>query len=126
MKYFLALLFSLALFACGPEAPEFGQTGQPLWASFVSNCTYKPSIKKLDGTVQSASGVTFPMKNLTLTLKDASLNVLDVVSIAPLQVWPTSSITQTVTTGYTTQIKKVDISGTDDTGLLIQQHCDVI
>lgn len=131
MKYFLTLLFSLALFACGGQEPlKAEQTAQGLGAAWVSGCTYKPSTKKLDGTVKAAQGVYFPMKLLELTLKDASLNVLDVISIAPTQVWPAplpySSLTQTVTTNVTTNVAKVVISGTDDHTQYVWQNCDVI
>ncbi len=146
MKYLITLLLSLALFACSPEAPEFGQTAQGLGALFLIGgtvvdgggaygppylpATYKPSIKKLDGEGffgAPGAGYAFPVKNLTLVLRDASGNTLETVTgLPPTLIYQGSSVTQTVTTSYTTQVKKVRAEAIDANGVLVTLNLDVI
>lgn len=134
MRHLILMLCAMFAFvACGAESvtatdnpAEFGQDAQGLGAAFVNGCTYKQSIKKLDGMIQTATGVFFPMKNLQLTLKDANNVVLDVLSIPPSVVMPGSSITQTVTVSYTSGVAKVSIAGTDDHSQYVWQNCDLI
>ena len=147
MKNIRLLLLCLIAFAFAPactsmtdvsdNTPEHGQAEQGLAVLFICGgavndsgfCppgTYKPSIKKLDGVVVGGPYV-FPLKNFQLTLKDGSGNILDVVTNLPP--YPLSNgtyITQTVTTGYTTQVKKVQAQATDDTGQILTLNLDVI
>ena len=93
-----------------------------------SSCTYKPSIKKLDGLINSSYvDNPFPLKKMKLTLKNASNVVLDTITDLP----PTTqsggtSITQTVTTNVTTGVAKATLEWTADDSAIITQNIDVI
>lgn len=142
MKHLLVLVLALFGAACSPE-PTFDQTGQGLGGLFIVGgttpdggggpvppylpATYKPSIKKLDGTGWPGSGYALPMKNLTLIMRDGSGNVLDTVGpLPPLLIYQWTSVTQTVTTNFTTQIKKVRAEAIDANGQLVTLNLDVI
>lgn len=132
MKHFLVFFLAVMATACSPEAPEFGQDEQGLGALFIRTnpgfpATYKPSIKKLDGTGNAGIGWTMPVKHLTLILKNSSGIVLDtIVDLPPTLIYDMTSVTQTVTTSYTTQVTKVSAQAIDANGVLVGLNLDVI
>jgi hypothetical protein len=91
-------------------------------------CTYKPSIKKLDGTINSGyTDHPFPLKQMKLTLKNASNVVLDTITdLPPTTQVGNTSITQTVTTNVTTGVVKATLEWTADDSAIITQNIDVI
>lgn len=91
-------------------------------------CTYKPSIKKLDGTINGAYiDHPFPIKKMKLTLKGAGNVVLDTITdLPPTTQVGNTSITQTVTTNVTTGVIKATLEWTADDSAIITQNIDVI
>ena len=97
-------------------------------ASPCPTCTYKSSIKKLDGTINAGyTDHPFPLKKMKLTLKNASNVVLDTITDLPpsTQIGGTS-ITQTVTTNVTTGVTKATLEWVADDSAIITQNIDVI
>lgn len=93
-----------------------------------SSCTYKPSIKKLDGLINAAyADHPFPLKQMKLTLKNSSNVVLDVItSLPPTTQSGGTSITQTVTTNVTAGVAKATLEWIADDSAVVTQNIDVI
>ena len=124
----LSLSLSLSL-SLASALPGEGEPPTPVGGSVACNiCSYKPSIKKLDGTINSGyTDHPFPLKQMKLTLKDSSNVVLDVITNLPptTQVGGTS-ITQTVNTNVTAGVAKATLEWVADDSAVVTQNIDVI
>jgi len=109
--------------------PGEGDAPTPVGNTSPCNaCTYKPSIKKLDGTINSGyTDHPFPLKQMKLTLRNSSNVVLDTITNLPptTQVGGTS-ITQTVSTNVTAGVTKATLEWVADDSAVVTQNIDVI